>query len=130
MSSMHRFLAAFFLASGIAVSLGACGDDSNDGDYGTYGGGGGGSGADCSAYTTCGTCTPVLGCGWCFTATGGSCAPDPDSCGDASEFTWTWDPTGCPGADASVAPASTDAGSTQTDAGSTQTDAGPDSKGD
>ena len=26
------------------------------------------------------------------------------ACGDASEFTWTWDPNGCPGADASVVP--------------------------
>jgi hypothetical protein len=114
---MHRFLAALFVASGIAVSLGACGDDSNDSGYVTYGGGGS-TGSSCSAYTTCGTCTPVLGCGWCFTATGGTCATDPDSCGDASEFTWTWDQSGCPGADASVAPVSTDAGSTPTDAAS------------
>ncbi|HEX3343175.1 MAG TPA: hypothetical protein VHS09_01330 [Polyangiaceae bacterium] len=101
---MHRFLAATLLASSVGISLGACGDDSSDVGY-AYGAGGGGYTSDCTAYTSCGTCTPVLGCGWCFTAAGGACASDPDSCGDASEFTWTWDPTGCPGADASVAPA-------------------------
>ncbi len=107
---MKKGLAAALLASGVALSLGACGDDSSDTPY--VSGGGGGYTATCSAYTTCGACTPVEGCGWCFTATGGTCATDPDSCGDASEFTWTWDPSGCPGADASVAPVTADAGST------------------
>jgi hypothetical protein len=37
------------------------------------------------------------------------CAASPDQCG-TMEFTWTWNPTGCPGVDASVAPA--DAGHT------------------
>jgi len=99
---MHRTLAATLLASALAVTLGACGDDSADV--------GGGATAACSAYTTCGSCTPVDGCGWCFTVSGGVCTTDPDSCGDASEFTWTWDPNGCPGVDASVAPL--DAGTT------------------
>jgi hypothetical protein len=100
---MKRFLATALFGAAIAVTLGACGDDSSDVGY-AYGAGGSGYTSSCSAYTTCGTCTPVDGCGWCFTATGGACATDPDSCGDASEFTWTWDPGGCPGADASVAP--------------------------
>jgi hypothetical protein len=108
---MNRFLAAALLASTVAVSLGACGDDSSDVGY-AYGAGSSSSGGStCSAYTTCGSCTPVDGCGWCFTATGGTCATDPDSCGDASEFTWTWEPSGCPGIDASVVPL--DAGTSQ-----------------
>jgi hypothetical protein len=102
---MNRLLGAALLASTVAVALAACGDDSSDVGY-AYGAGGSSSsgGATCSAYTTCGSCTPVSGCGWCFTESGGACATDSDSCGDASEFTWTWDPSGCPGVDASVAP--------------------------
>ncbi len=101
---MNRFLAATVLASAVAVSVGACGDDSSDVGYAYGAGGSAGYTSTCSAYTTCGSCTPVTGCGWCFIANGGTCATDPDSCGDASEFTWTWDPGGCPGVDASVAP--------------------------
>jgi|SRR5580704_137142 hypothetical protein len=90
---MTRYLATALLSSLIAVTLGACGN--NDG--GAYsGGGGGGYTAMCSAYTTCGSCTPVDGCGWCFSGASGACAPDPDSCTSATEFTWTWDPSGCP----------------------------------
>jgi hypothetical protein len=115
---MNRFLSATLLASAVAVSLGACGDDSSDVAYAYGAGGSVGYTSTCSAYTTCGTCTPVLGCGWCFTANGGACTTDPDSCGDASEFTWTWNPSGCPGADASVAPA-VDAGTGATAEAST-----------
>jgi hypothetical protein len=100
---MTRFLAATLLASVVAVALAACGDDNSDVGY-AYGAGGGGPAVDCTAYTTCGSCTPVAGCGWCFNAGGGTCATDPDSCGDASEFTWTWEPSGCPSVDASVVP--------------------------
>jgi hypothetical protein len=104
---MTRFLAAAFLTSVVAVALGACGDD-NSADYAYgygYSGGGGGTASICSQYTTCGSCTPVDGCGWCFTNAGGTCTTDPDEClFDATEFTWTWDSTGCPGADASVVP--------------------------
>jgi hypothetical protein len=59
---------------------------------------GGGSSLDCSVYTTCGSCTPVAGCGWCFTRTAGACVTDPDQCAATSEFTWTWEPKGCPAA--------------------------------
>ena len=100
---MTRFLAATLLASAVAVTLGACGDDSNNSAPYGYGAASG-SATDCTVYTTCGSCTPVAGCGWCFNAGGGACATDPDSCGDASEFTWTWEPSGCPGVDASVVP--------------------------
>jgi len=98
---MTRFLATALLTSVIAVTLGACGDN-DDGAYSH--GGGGGYATTCSAYTTCGSCTPVSGCGWCFSGATGACAPDPDSCASASEFTWTWDPSGCPDVDASVVP--------------------------
>ncbi len=113
---MNRNLAALLLACTVAVSLAACGDDSADTAY-AYGAGGGSYGA-CSQYTTCGSCTPVDGCGWCFNATSGVCTTDPDSCAyaDVSEFTWTWDPSGCPGVDASVVPV--DAGSSTPEASS------------
>ena len=102
---MKRWLGASILASVVAVSLAACSDSSTGGYY-AYGGGGSPS---CSQYTSCGTCTPVQGCGWCFTRTNGMCASSPDQCG-TMEFTWTWDPSGCPDLDASVAPV--DAGRT------------------
>jgi hypothetical protein len=96
---MKRFLGAFLLAAAVGVAFGAC-DDSSGGDYGS-----GGSGVDCSPYTSCDTCTPVAGCGWCFNASGGACASDPDQCAAATnEFTWTWNQSGCPSLDASVEP--------------------------
>jgi hypothetical protein len=99
---MKRALAAAVLAGGVALALGACSGD-DDGGYGFSASSGGGTGA-CQQYTTCGTCTPVDGCGWCFTANGGACASGPDQCASASEFSWTWDPTGCPDFDAQVGP--------------------------
>ncbi len=117
---MNRFLGAFLLAGAVAVAAGAC-DDSSAGDY--YGNGNG-SGDDCSANTTCDTCTPVQGCGWCFNSGGGVCASSPDECAaSVSEFTWTWSQSGCPGVDASVS--SSDAGTTPTpEASSQETDTG------
>jgi hypothetical protein len=103
---MTRYLATALLSSMIAVALGACGNN-DDSAYS----GGGGYAAMCSAYTTCGSCTPVDGCGWCFSGASGACASDPDSCTSATEFTWTWDPSGCPDVAVSVVPpdAGTDA---------------------
>jgi hypothetical protein len=105
--AMNRWLGASILASVVAVSLAAC-SDSSGGYYATpaYGGSG-----YCSQYTSCGTCTPVQGCGWCFTRTSGMCAAHPDDCASLPEFTWAWNPSGCPGADASVA-STADAGRT------------------
>jgi hypothetical protein len=55
-----------------------------------------GNGGSCEQYASCGTCTPVSGCGWCTTSTGqGLCAADPNECAGASDFNWTWDPSGC-----------------------------------
>jgi hypothetical protein len=100
---MNRWLGTSILASLIAVALAACSDTGSGGGYYAAPTSGGG-GSSCSQYTTCGTCTPVQGCGWCFTTTGGQCATDPDQCANLPEFTWAWNPSGCPGADASVAP--------------------------
>ena len=57
----------------------------------------------CAQMTSCDTCTPVVGCGWCFHGNGGgSCVADPDQCG-GQQFSWTWEPNGCRvGADAST----------------------------
>jgi hypothetical protein len=121
---MRRTYAAILLATAIALPLGACGDDSSGGypyavEYG------------CEHYATCGTCTPVLGCGWCFRGTSGVCTSDPDRCAQVvSEFTWTWDPSGCPDVDAGVAPIDAspvpaDTGTTQADTGSPQIDSAP-----
>jgi hypothetical protein len=100
---MNRWLGASILASFVAVALAACSDSSSGGYY--VGSASGGGNSSCSQYTTCGTCTPVQGCGWCFTTAGGQCASDPDQCATLPEFTWAWNPSGCPGVDASVAAA-------------------------
>ncbi|HEY8038850.1 MAG TPA: hypothetical protein VIF15_03620 [Polyangiaceae bacterium] len=102
---MKRLLASALLACAVGLALGACDDRSNAGSYPS-----GGPSSVCTQYTTCGSCTPVSGCGWCFNALGGSCQTDPDQCTNVSEFTWTWDSAGCPGVDASVVPL--DAGTT------------------
>lgn len=64
----------------------------------------------CEAQTTCGACTPILGCGWCQYEDGtGSCATGPEGCRELA-FRWNWEPTDCP------VPAATDAGVTPADA--------------
>jgi hypothetical protein len=121
---MQRTYAAILLATAIALPLGACGDDSSGGG-GSYAGGGDPYG--CQQFTTCGACTPELGCGWCFHGTSGVCTSDPDQCAQVvSEFTWTWDPSGCPDVDASVVklPPTADAAPQQADTGAPQFDAG------
>jgi hypothetical protein len=96
---MKRFLAITLAASAIALGLAAC--DSNDDDYWAYER----RGDPCLEFATCGSCTPVMGCGWCSTSTRGACVSDPGECAGAESFSWTWDPSGCSaGADASVAP--------------------------
>jgi hypothetical protein len=123
---MRRFWIGGALASVVALCVGGC--DSSSQGYG-YSGGGGGNDL-CSPYTTCGTCTPVQGCGWCFNRSGGACASSPDQCASSvSEFTWTWDPAGCPGVDASVVPvdASAPEGSAAVDSGITPESSAPES---
>lgn len=88
---MNRPLSALALASIAALFVAACGDDHHHG-YDEVSASGA---ADCSAYTTCGECTPVLGCGWCDYGDGsGSCTAGPSMC-VGNEFSWTWDPPGC-----------------------------------
>ena len=113
---MNRLLVGAALSCSLALAVGAC-----DGG-GNYGNGyPGGSQASCAQYTACGACTPVQGCGWCFNRTSGMCAADPDTCAGSSEFTWTWDPPGCPGFDASVLPV--DGGATAIEASTIQPEA-------
>ena len=50
----------------------------------------------CERFTSCATCTPVLGCGWCQVGTKGRCTSDPDRCARAQSFTWTWELAFCP----------------------------------
>jgi hypothetical protein len=96
---MNRYYAASVLASAVAVVLGACGGDDSGAYYYSD------ALAYCAQFRTCGQCTPIRGCGWCFNSHGGICTTDPNECAvQVSEFTWTWDPSGCPDLDASVAP--------------------------
>jgi hypothetical protein len=75
-----------------ALTVGGCIADDGSGSNGTntadpYG---------CQRHTTCGSCTPVLGCGWCTIADKGLCVADPDQCAAAPAFQWTWELSGCP----------------------------------
>jgi hypothetical protein len=54
------------------------------------------AGGSCRRATSCATCTPILGCGWCQLPDGtGRCVDDPNDCADEKVFTWNWDPAGC-----------------------------------
>jgi hypothetical protein len=67
----------------------------------------------CGQFTSCGTCTPVLGCGWCSMGSKGACVDQPNACADVTNFYWTWELDGCPGAgDAGAAAGGPDAGAT------------------
>jgi hypothetical protein len=50
----------------------------------------------CEQFTSCGTCTPVLGCGWCQSGDKGICTSNPDSCAGVASFSWTWELAFCP----------------------------------
>jgi hypothetical protein len=121
---MSRFAKTAFSASALVLSVAALLSACDGGGHKIHAGpvGGGGPRAQCAGFSTCDTCTPANGCGWCFNGDGaGSCVADPDEC-STKEFSFTWDPVGChASADASVvsngdaAPAPSDA-STATDA--------------
>ena len=100
---MKRIIVGALVASAafvIGVSLPACdgGPSHHKAGHGSRS-----SARSCSRFATCDTCTPILGCGWCFNSGGaGTCAADPDEC-LTPQFSWTWDPVGCRvSADASV----------------------------
>jgi len=100
---MMKGLATAVLACSIALATAAC-DTSGD-DYPQVPEGV----TACSAFSSCETCTPVNGCGWCFNSDGtANCASGPGDC-TTTTFAWAWDPSGCPTADAGV---SSDAAST------------------
>jgi hypothetical protein len=77
----------------VALPLGACSEDTGDGR--AFSAGRAREHGACLQYTSCATCTPVVGCGWCYLADGtGKCADDPDDC-PGTAFSWTWEPSGC-----------------------------------
>jgi hypothetical protein len=88
---LARRLGVVFFTLAAASGLGAC-----DERWGRHGYGYPYYYDYCREYTTCGRCTPVLGCGWCGNTTnsGGYCRSDPDLC-PGSSFTWTWESSGC-----------------------------------
>jgi hypothetical protein len=86
-----RILGGALVALVTTLMASAC----DDGGY-SYERGGDDYDYGCRRFTSCGTCTPVDGCGWCQTGVGkGLCAADPDECAGATAFSWTWDPSGC-----------------------------------
>jgi len=77
-----------------ALCLVSCWDSTDDG-YAPPPGSNDGH-PHCERFTSCATCTPVLGCGWCQSGTKGLCASEPNRCGDAQMFSWTWELAYCP----------------------------------
>jgi len=84
----------FFAAMVAALCLVSCWDSTDDG-YAPPPGSNDGH-PHCERFTSCATCTPVLGCGWCQSGTKGLCASEPNRCGDAQMFSWTWELAYCP----------------------------------
>jgi hypothetical protein len=74
----------------------------------------------CHDFRTCGSCTPVIGCGWCQIGDDGICVADPRECKVARSFTFNWEPAECPGA------APVDAAGTAGDGGADARDGAPD----
>jgi hypothetical protein len=106
----------------IAFAAAAC----DDGHHGFRGGLDRENLDACNQFTTCDTCTPQNGCGWCFDGTNSFCGSDANQC--SSE--WTWETNFCrDSADASVstgtAPGPSDDAST-----GTSTDASDDGSSD
>jgi hypothetical protein len=87
---MRRTRAKTLAVALVALVVVACAEDKRVDDQG------GVDNSGCRAYTTCGACTPVPGCGWCQPAGQGYCVDDPDDCDSNLEFNWTWEPAGCP----------------------------------
>jgi hypothetical protein len=88
--AMKRFIVI------LALALLPAGCIDNDGRG--YGPGYGNPG--CWQYSSCATCTPVLGCGWCSMGNKGLCTDQPNACTGPgiSHFSWTWEVAFCPGA--------------------------------
>jgi hypothetical protein len=100
---MKRSLTAGGVLLALGLALGAC---SETGGSASAGFGPAPRYASCRQYVSCGSCTPISGCGWCYLPDGtGKCVEDPDECSSSSAFSWTWDPKGCRvTADAAVGP--------------------------
>jgi hypothetical protein len=93
---MKRITAGLLAFVAIGLLASACDDEGSFRER-RLGGYGGGNNPQCGQYTTCGTCTPALGCGWCFVnAQTGVCLDSTADCPSNAEG-WTWDPPGCSG---------------------------------
>src|SRR4051812_24993257 len=88
---IFRRWSAVLFASVAACAVAACDDGGWGRPYGY-----GPQQDPCLRFTSCGSCTPVLGCGWCGTGEnpGGECHSGPEQC-LGTYFTWTWEAKGC-----------------------------------
>jgi len=75
----------------LAVALAGCIDDSGYNSGPAYEGS-----LSCRQFKTCGSCTLILGCGWCSIGDTGVCASEPNACWRATSFAWTWEANFCP----------------------------------
>jgi hypothetical protein len=96
---MKRIALAFSLA---LISMSCWDSDDYDSGYQPL---------TCHDFRTCGSCTPVIGCGWCQIGDDGICVADPRECAVARSFSFNWEPADCPG----IGPA-TDGGTDAPDA--------------
>lgn len=92
---MKPVLVTLSVLAGIGVLAAACDDGGPRHRHHHRGS----SPSACSVHTSCGTCTPVLGCGWCFTQAGGTCVSDPDAC-PRGTAAFAWEPSYCGPVDA------------------------------
>jgi len=88
---MTRSRLTLLFALPLALLAGSCIVDTSN-----QGGGYASDPYGCQRYTSCGSCTPVLGCGWCDFGGSGICVAAPDQCALATTFSWTWESSGCP----------------------------------
>jgi hypothetical protein len=95
------------LALTFALLSGGCIDNGGYTGSQTYGP------VDCTRFTSCAACTPVLGCGWCWMGNKGACVDQPNACAGVANFSWTWELSGCP--DAPDAGATTDGSASASD---------------
>jgi hypothetical protein len=121
----HHLIAALVSVIGLSSCY-----DTSDGYYGPPPGSSDGR-PRCERFTSCATCTPVLGCGWCQSGDKGMCTSAPNHCADAVTFSWTWELAYCPAEpDAGTAGWSSVPPNPSPDGGAPQAEAGASTPGD
>ncbi len=126
MKLLRHVLTGALALVAVALAIGACDDGQYGYDYGY------GPNVACGQFTSCDTCTPIQGCGWCYTGNGtGTCTDGPQDCSMEPGGGWTWDPSGCRvGAEAGTSGPGPDAAAARDGEGDATEDAAGDAPSD